>query len=126
MTATDRGYSLSSQSTPLSSSSVDSNESYSLETDSLSETTEDDSFIVSDREESDDSSSADDTVPFSPAQTVLDMDEENLYKGAPSKDVRPIRVIARRTALHDDRQVVQYLVLWYSWETAENPIVSGR
>lgn len=78
--ATDRGYSLSSQSTPLSYSSVSSNESYSLETNSLSETTEDDSFIVSDREESDDSSSADDTVPLSPAQTVLDMDEENLYK----------------------------------------------
>ncbi|KAE8155374.1 hypothetical protein BDV40DRAFT_307131 [Aspergillus tamarii] len=116
--ATDCAYSLSGRSTPLPSSSVSSNEPDSLASDSLSETTEEDSFIVSDLEEvSDDYGSADDTV--------LDMDEENLHKGAPARDVRPIRVITRRTAIQDGRPTVQYLVLWYSWETADNPIVSG-
>ena len=79
--ATDRGYSLSGRSTPLPPGTVSSTESASSTGDSLSETTEDDSFIVSDREEvSDDYSSADGTIPFSPTHAILDIDEENPYK----------------------------------------------
>jgi hypothetical protein len=100
-----------------------------------SETSEDREFVVSD---SDSLSciSIETSGPERPGYTILNDEvgvietvSQHLFRREigfdtiigeqGNKGIKPLKTITKRTVNCNGRPVVQYLVLWYSWETAE-------
>ncbi|KAJ5593569.1 hypothetical protein N7537_010473 [Penicillium hordei] len=84
-----------------------------------SETSEDRDFIVSDSESlACVSNEPSDTK--GPSYTFLDDVLGDVMTEQCVESIKPLKAITKRTVNYNGRQVVQYLVIWYSWETAES------
>jgi hypothetical protein len=100
-----------------------------------SETSEDRDFVVSDSE-SLSCVSIETSAPESPGYNILndgvgvvgtvskylfqcEIGFDIIIEEQGDKSIKPLRTITKRTVNRNGRQTVQYLVLWYSWETAE-------
>ncbi|OQD78096.1 hypothetical protein PENANT_c089G04323 [Penicillium antarcticum] len=81
-----------------------------------SETSEDRDFVVSDSE-SLSCVSVETSAPERSDYNILDDDVGVVGTG--DKSIKPLKTITKRTVNRNGRETVQYLVLWYSWETAE-------
>ncbi|KAJ5500645.1 hypothetical protein N7453_009696 [Penicillium expansum] len=85
-----------------------------------SETSEDRDFIVDDTESISDSQSS------SSASDDADIESLNGEAGYLVKErvMIPIKAMGQRFTNQDGQQNVQYLVLWYSWESADSVPIS--
>ncbi|KAJ5300202.1 hypothetical protein N7508_007445 [Penicillium antarcticum] len=100
-----------------------------------SETSEDRDFVVSDSE-SLSCVSVETSAPERSDYNILDDDVgvvgtvsqhlfqceigfEIIIEEQGDKSIKPLKTITKRTVNRNGRETVQYLVLWYSWETAE-------
>ncbi|KAJ6027443.1 uncharacterized protein N7446_003964 [Penicillium canescens] len=93
-----------------------------------SETSEDRDFVVSDSE-SLSCVSIETSAPESSGYNILhdgvgvvgtcEIGFDIIIEEQGDKSIKPLRTIAKRIVNRNGRQTVQYLVLWYSWETAE-------
>ncbi|KAF4765431.1 hypothetical protein HAV15_003326 [Penicillium sp. str.  len=81
-----------------------------------SETSEDREFVVSDSE-SLSGVSIKSSDPEGSGYTILN--DEIGDVATTIKGIKALKTITKRTVNLNGRQVIQYLVLWYSWETAE-------
>ncbi|KAJ6019480.1 hypothetical protein N7522_001547 [Penicillium canescens] len=93
-----------------------------------SETSEDRDFVVSDSE-SLSCISIETSAPERSGYNIhndevdgvgtCEIDFDIIIEEQGDKSIKPLKTITKRTVNRNGRQTVQYLVLWYSWETAE-------
>ncbi|CAI7628210.1 unnamed protein product [Penicillium viridicatum] len=88
--------------------------------DDISETSEDRAFVVSDGNESYDSNRSSESSNYSQHSRHMHDDDSSDLIGQKI----PISTIAKRVIHQNNSSVVQYLVLWRSWEQ-EKPHMSG-
>ncbi|KAJ5346178.1 uncharacterized protein N7506_000254 [Penicillium brevicompactum] len=83
-----------------------------------SETSEDREFVVSDSE-SLSGVSIRSSDPEGSGYNILNDEIGDVVTKQSIKGIKALKTITKRTVNLNGRQVIQYLVLWYSWETAE-------
>ncbi|KAF7589631.1 hypothetical protein BBP40_004004 [Aspergillus hancockii] len=91
-----------------------------------SETSDDRAFVISDSEQVSDGESSEDNI-VARNMSLIDPDADGVTTSQDShaRDLRPIRIIAKRSIVQDGEPVIQYLVLWCSWETTEEVLATG-